>query len=193
MFVAGGQGGGNNVGSIGYSYDGINWSASTSINTIIDSVYCVMYDDTLKRWVAGGQPYLTSTSSIAISNDGKNWTGSSQIETLAYYALATNGTKYVGLTTDNSTSNSAIRYSTNGGNTWSASTNSSTIPFYRGKGVAWNGSQWFAVGFNRINTTNSAILSNDGITWSGSTNSNSIMMRGEAIATKPSPKLYPPR
>jgi hypothetical protein len=74
-----------------------------------------------------------------------------------------------------------------------ASTNSSTIPFRNGKGVAWNGSQWFAVGYNRLNATNSAIISNDGISWSGSTNANSVMWRGEAIATKPAPKLYPPR
>lgn len=193
MFVAGGQGGGNNAGSIGYSYDGINWSASTSINTIIDSVFCVMYDSNLNRWVAGGLRYSPSTSSIAISNDGKNWTGSSQSESLSYLSLATDGTKYVGLTDDVYTSNGTVKYSIDGGNTWSASSNSSSIAFYRGKGIAYNGIQWFAVGFKRLTTTNSVIVSNDGISWTGSTNSNSVMWRGESIASKPAPKLYPPR
>ena len=193
MFVAGGQGGGNNAASIGYSYDGINWSASTSINTILDTVLCVMYDNTANRWVAGGLRYSPSTSCIAISTDGKNWTGSSQLESTVYLGLATDGSKYVGVTSEPYTSNSAIRYSVDGGNTWSASSNSSSIAFYQGRGVAYNGTQWFAVGYKRLNTTQSVVVSNNGISWSGSTNANSVMWRGEAIATDPAPNLYPPR
>jgi hypothetical protein len=188
MFVAGGQGGSG--ASLGYSYDGINWTAATSVNTILTNVYSIVFNNTTNRWIAGGTSFSATT--IAISNDGKNWSGSSQPQSLIYYGFATDGTKYVGVNNSVSPSNSTITYSVDGGNSWSASSNSSTILFRNGKGVAYNGSQWFVIG-QGFPFNNPVALSNDGITWSSSTNANAVIWRGEAIATDPAPKLYPPR
>ena len=189
MFVAGGQGGATSP--LGYSYDGINWSGATSVNTILTNVYSIVFNNTTNRWIAGGTSFSATT--IAISNDGKNWSGSSQPQSLVYYGLATDGTKYVGVNNSPSPSNYTITYSVDGGNSWSASTNSSTIPFRNGKGVAYNGSQWFAAGMG-YPFNNPIVISNDGISWTGSSNgSSNYYLREESIATKPAPKLYPPR
>jgi hypothetical protein len=142
----------NNINTIAYSNDGINW---TGIGTSIFSVSSssIEYSSILTRWVAGGN----GTNALAYSNNGITWTGLgtsilSYTECLAYNGsnrwVAVGGGTY------------SIAYSTDG-ISWSGVTGSI---FTNGSmGIAYGNGKWVAVG----NGTNSIAYSLDGISWTG--------------------------
>jgi len=157
--------------TLGYSYDGINWSASTNGNTIFSyslsgssQAYNVGFGNNM--WVACGQ---LTPNTLGYSYDGITWSASTNgnsIFSASCLDVSYNGNLWVaggdGINT--------LGYS-NDGITWSASTNGNIIFSGNSRCFAWNGNLWVAGG-RGINTLG---YSYDGITWSASTNSNSII------------------
>jgi hypothetical protein len=151
---------------LGYSYDGLIWSASTNGDVLFQSaVYSVEYGNNM--WVVGSQktPPLPGllANSLGYSYDGITWSASTNGNSLigATLDIAWNGSMWVavGIGTP-----SDVVYSYDG-KTWSAATNSSTIFSNQGRCVVWNGNMWIAAGTN--NTT--IARSYDGINWTSST------------------------
>jgi hypothetical protein len=71
MWVAGGYG----TNRLAYSYDGINWTASSSGTAIIkDQCKSITWNGT--RWIAVGSQATTGDSCVAYSSDGITWTSS---------------------------------------------------------------------------------------------------------------------
>ena len=143
--------------TIAYSSDGIKWTpvaASTSIFSIQGRG--VAWNG--KMWVAVGE----GANSIAYSSDGITWTGiGTSIFTYSGYGVAWNGKMWVAV--GQGTTNT-IAYSSNGIN-WTGATDSSgaegsslSIFADAGRGLAWNGSIWVAVG-------DTIAYSSDGIIW----------------------------
>jgi hypothetical protein len=165
IWVAGGstQGGGTNT--TAYSYDAMNWTASTN-NVFGDICNDIAWNGTM--FVGVGN----STNKVAYSYDAITWTASTSgnnLITLAGYGVCWNGSIWaaVGYGT------TRIALSTDGIN-WSASTNGNTI-FGTGTNqvneIAWNGTMFVAVASSSVNKIG---YSYDGFNWSASTNGNSI-------------------
>ena len=181
-FVAGG----NFPSRLGYSNDGITWSASTNASVVFDTATAVGYDGVI--WVAGGG---VTINSLGYSTDGITWSASTNgnsIFTSEVNGLAWNGSIWVA----GGAGTNSLGYSTDG-ITWSASTNGNSV-INSVRSVAWNGSLFVAAGNLGGGATQRLAYSTDGITWSGSTNGNSIFTnRVWGVASKPAPELYPPR
>jgi hypothetical protein len=128
IFVAGGE----TTNKLGYSNDGITWSASTNGNSIFGTgVFGLGWNGS--RFVAGG----VGTNVLGYSNDGLTWSASTNGNTIfatsgaspTSHSVSWNGSKFivVGNTYAGpgvSNPRPVIAYSTDG-ITWSASTNTS--------------------------------------------------------------------
>jgi len=69
--MAGGTDSSNTSATMGYSADGINWTAVASA-PFTTNCYCSAYNGSL--WLAGGNSG-TANNTLAYSYDGINWTG----------------------------------------------------------------------------------------------------------------------
>jgi hypothetical protein len=125
--------GGGNI--LGYSSNGITWTASSNGSTIFNSnVYAIAWNGYL--WVAGGR----TTFRLGYSSDGITWTGATTGNTIfatICYGLAWNGSVWVaaGRSASATAFTSTLAYSSDGIN-WSASTNGNTILSTHGYAVA---------------------------------------------------------
>ena len=164
MWVAAGQG----TNTLAYSYDVLNWSASTNGNSIFTTAaYGIAWNGSIS--VAAGQ----GTNRLAYSYDGLTWsatTNGNSIFTTLCSSVAWNGSMWVAA--GSGTNNLAYSYD---GLNWTGSTNGNSI--FSGGSVtkmASNSSIWVvgSSGSNKIG------YSYDGINWSGSTNGNSIFSGG---------------
>jgi len=135
--------------SLAYSYDGINW---TGIGT---SIFTEGFG------IAWGQGRFVATGSgsnwAATSINGINWTASGSTIFTTPYKLAIGNGLWIATGINNGAS--SLAYSSNG-LTWSpVSPNPFSISAYD---VAWNGSQWLAIG---TDVTNNVAYSSNGLTW----------------------------
>ena len=145
MWVAGGFG----TNSLGYSYDGLNW---TGVGNTIFTTSCEHFAWNGSVWVAGG----FGTNTLAYSYDGINWTGlGNSIFTVGCEGLHYNGNIFIvgGHWTN------IIAYSNDGIN-WNIPSQS---VISAGFGSFWNDNKWVMGGQG----SNSLITSNNGINWSG--------------------------
>ena len=151
--------------SLIYSSDGINWSESSSGNTLFSGGGCntVAWNGSL--WLAGGDN--TAGGRVVYSYNGINWVttnAGTNIFSATCASIAWNGSIWVGggMASGNAL---CMGYSYNGIN-WSVSSSGNSLFGTGGSctSVAWNGSSWFACG---INVTNDAIYASslDGINW----------------------------
>jgi hypothetical protein len=124
-----------------YSYDGLNWSASTNGNTIGDNTTNLLWDGS--RWIVSS----TSSDLLNISNDGITWTANtsnlrsifsaqtSPVGTISVGDITYNGSVYVAI---NGSSNAVVEaaYSTDL-ITWTATNDNNKFPtimlFLQGK------------------------------------------------------------
>ena len=167
MWIAGGTDA-TSGSTLAYSFDGINWTASSSASGILNQhVRSVAWGGNI--WVAVGRSNPVA-SSLAYSYDGINWTASSSAYALQteMYAVAWNGSMWLaGL--------SKLIYSADG-ITWGTAL--ATIPGGGGiNTIATNGRLWL---FGSGGTSNSNIISysTDGFNWSAS---NAINILGAAV------------
>ena len=164
LWVAGGYG----TNRLAYSTNGINWTTSTSGNSIF-TVYCyaVAYGNGV--WVAGGY----GNNSIAYSTNAITWTASTSGNNLMTHAC--NGIAYGGgLWVAGGSGTNKMTYSTNG-ITWTASTSGNSIFTAACNSVAYGNAMWVAVG-NGINSGSFGIVaySTNGVTWTSSSSGNNI-------------------
>jgi hypothetical protein len=149
--------------SIIYSYNGVDYSASTNGSSIITLVRSLMFDGT--KYLAGGD----GGSRMGYSYDGITWsatTNGSSIFTTRVIDIAWDGSTYVSV----GQGTNAVAYS-NDGLTWTGSSNGNT--FFDASAlpdVVYSNGDTFIVGGNGI--TYELIISNDGINWTGITQSN---------------------
>ena len=160
--------------SIGYSFDGISFTAAsgttfgTALNT--SAGYGVAWGK--DKFVAvGANTTGTSTQTIVYSYDGINWLSAAGTTFNGTggvgRSVAYNGTRWIAVGTNATTPLVTGLYSTDG-ITWTATTtnifasNSGAI----GYDVAWSGSRWVAVGTNALSPSNFTVnYSTDGLTW----------------------------
>jgi hypothetical protein len=153
VWIIGGVGATNNI---AYSFDGVNWTPSTSDLTL--SVNVIAVNSSL--WLAGGESLTTGGASIEYSYDGIYWSPSPDASGILINcsALAYNGVRWVA---GGEAYTSCIAYSIDGIN-WTAATNIFTNGCLA---VAWNGVQWTAGGVSSGSNGNTLAYSSDGITW----------------------------
>jgi hypothetical protein len=116
---------------------------------------------TTPLWLAVG----SGTNVLASSSDGITWSPQTNLNSIftGVTSVAWNGSLWVAV---GSGASASIAYSTDGGITWSAVSNSKdTIFSVLGYKVVWNGRMWVASGNG---TANVLAYSYDGITWQGS-------------------------
>jgi len=163
--------GGNGTTKMAYSYDGINWIASVSGNSIFNQCYAVAWNGVL--WLAGGGD--APGNRLAYSSDGINWIASvsgNSIFLYGCYALGWNGLMWVGCGSLTGLSNgNRIGYSYDGIN-WYAGILGTGVIGNLTQCVAWNGLMWVVGGYG-----NSQIAySYDGINWIRSTSGDSVFI-----------------
>jgi hypothetical protein len=156
MWVAAGQTGIDNVVKFAYSYDGINWTASSSNGGFTDYGVITAWDGTM--WVAAGK-VRDGSIHLAYSYDGINWTQASSNGGLTEgYYVATNGLMWVA----GGTGGQKIAYSYDGINWTQASSNGGLAQECRS--IVWNGTMWVAGG-QATSITGAIAYSYDGINW----------------------------
>lgn len=147
---------------IAYSYDGINWTASSSGSSIFTyTCYDITWTGTL--WIAGGDGQ-GGPQPIAYSSDGITWalaTSSSSVLTDCR-ALGSSGFLTV------AGGSAAMAYSYNGID-WFASPSGSAIFTSTCLTIAYNGRIWVAGGDYNL------AYSYDGINWTNSTSGSTLM------------------
>ena len=163
IFVACGSG--NN--KLAYSTDGITWTGSTSGNaTFTTEARAVVW--TGIRWVAGGD----ANNILGYSPDGITWTGSASgnaITTGYGWGMTVNTKRPNAITFPQNlqvacgSGQNTLSYSSDGVS-WTAVTGSTSIFSTAGRGTAWNGYNWVAVGQG---TANTIAISADGVAWTG--------------------------
>jgi len=162
IWVAGGSG----TNQVAYSYDGVNWSPSTSGNAIFTSNnICRAFAWNGTRWVAGGN----GDNKLAYSSDGITWTASASgngVFTSQCNAVAWNGTRWVA----GGEGTNQLAYSADG-ITWTASASGNAVFTDACNAVAWNGTLFVAGGYG----TNRLAYSSDGITWTVSESGNEVI------------------
>ena len=171
----GSSGGDSDSSSILYSTDGALWSSAAMASSGLSPFYegrGVAYNGS-DKWVAvGNDDNITST--ILWSSDGESWNtacmsdGTSTFPT-AGYGIAYNGSdKWVAVGDDNSGS-SKILWSSDGELWNTACMSDGTSAFGSGagsgRGVAYNGSRWVAVGEDVGTSTSNILWSSNGETW----------------------------
>ena len=175
IWVAGGAG----SATLGYSFDGIVWTAVlNSLSIFSTNVKGIAWSPVLKIWVAVGN----GTNQVAYSYDGINWTGvtlpSGGFTSLIAFDVAWGKDKFVACGGASNANAQKFYYSFNGIN-WTLVT--STTFLFGAYGIGFNGSLWVAVG----NGNGSTAYSYDGITWligSGATFSNNDFNGNGAVA-----------
>jgi hypothetical protein len=160
MYVAGGE----TENRLAYSFDGINWLASVSGNSIITTTcYAIGYANGL--WVAGGQ----GTSTLAYSTDGIVWTGSESGTAIfagQCFTVAYGNGKWVA----GGSEPDELAYSTDGIN-WTTSESGSTLFTNSVRSVAYGNGIWVAGGQG----VNQLAYSADGINWTASESGNAAL------------------
>ncbi len=150
MWIAVGSGFPPSENNIVYSYDGINWSNTSS--TVFSAGFGVAWNGSM--WVSVGY----GVNSIAYSYDGLIWTGiGTSIFSSQGNSVVWNGSMWVAV----GEGTNSIAYSYDG-ITWYPVTFSTDI-FYICNSVAWNGIMWIAVGQG----PNTIAYSYDGVVWNG--------------------------
>ena len=175
IWLAGGAG----STTLGYSFDGIVWTAVTNATTIFSSnVKGLAWSPVLNLWVAVG----SGTNQLAYSYDGINWIGvtlpSGGFSSSLGFDVAWGNDKFVACGGANNANTQKFYYSYDGKN-WTLVT--STTFLYGAYGVGFNGTMWVAVGYGNGSTA----YSYDGITWvigSGATFSNNDFNGNGAVA-----------
>ncbi len=151
IWVAAGFGGAN---SLGYSYDGLNWTGAGAQNIFTYEANAVAWNGQV--WVAGG---AGDNHSLGYSYNGIQWYGlgrqtfSDNVYGIAY-AASTNTWVAVG-----GTGATQIAYSRTGLSWTPANTSTFVNATTYGYAVAWNGSQFLVGGDSNI------AYSSDGINW----------------------------
>ena len=130
---------------VGYSSDGITWTASTSGTSFFTSCAYVAYGN--GKFVAVG---YGPTYAIIYSTDGINWTGGGNISIFGSAGNYGNFVVYRNSTwvaggAGGSTGVSKIAYSTDG-ITWTNATGSNSTLLSHVSGFDYNGTRWVAVG-----------------------------------------------
>lgn len=176
--------------AVGYSYDGINYSAGT-ITPAPGKVQPQLIQDVAYGngiWVGVGSSTGTTAqrTGIIISNDGIDWSGLTTYDNVAsFLSVAYGNGRFVA--SQQTTSSSKIIVSYDGMN-WSASTNANSPSIY-GTGGSTAGKLSFFDGkfigtFGSTSTTVPPIVySTDGFIWSASTSSDLIMNNARWIAS----------
>ena len=165
LFVAGGS-------KIGYSDDGITWSASDNGNSVFDTnsngVHCVATNGIM--WVAGAEYPSTR---LGYSFNGRYWSASDNGNIIFsnVYGVAWNGSMWVAVGNGSNT----IAWS-NDGISWTGL--GTTYIDAIGHAVASSGTRWVAVG----NGTNKVVYSDDGISWTD-TNGSSLFVTCWCVAS----------
>ena len=174
LWVAVGDGTTNTIAT---SPDGITWTGRSSNGIFSLRGREVAWNGTL--WVAVGE----GQNRITYSYDGITWTGlGNSIFSTRGYGVAFNNARPHSITYPRNltiavgTGTNTIAYSSDGIN-WTPSSNGNSI-FTYGRGVAWNGTLWVAVGSG---TTNTIATSPDGITWTG-LGKTIFSLRGRGVA-----------
>jgi len=160
MFVAAGEG----TNTLAYSYDGINWSASTSGNNAFSGGKSICIGWNGLYWLAGGY----GANYISISTDGINWSGlngSSTFTGMCSAILWTGSTWIAGGTSSSNTG--IIAYSINNGSSWTTV----SCPITQAvTGFASNQQTIVAIGYtSSLGTGNTLAYSTDiyGTSWTG--------------------------
>jgi hypothetical protein len=162
MFVACGTG----TNTCAYSYDGINWNASSNSNTILlgATMPCALGWNGM-YWLLGSD---ATTNKIAISNDGISWSGLGGSSTFSGIcsSLLWTGSVWIG---GGSTSLSAgvLAFSFNNGSSWTSASCPITT---RVTGLATNSQLIVAIGYTSASGTgNTLAYSTDvyGTSWKG--------------------------
>ena len=175
IWVAGGAG----STTLGYSFDGIVWTAVNNATIIFSgNVKGIAWSPVLKLWVAVG----TGTNQVAYSSDGINWVGvtlpSGGFTSSIAFDVAWGKDKFVACGGAANSNTQKFYYSLDG-KTWILVT--STTFLIGAYGIGFNGSLWVAVGYGNGSTA----YSYDGITWligSGATFSNNDFNGNGAVA-----------
>ena len=161
MWVAAGQG----TNQLAYSYDGVNWIASSSNGGLSSYGVFIAWNGTM--WVAGGKS--STTIHLAYSYNGINWTAASSNGGLTEgYYVACNETMWVA----GGLGGNRLAYSYDGIN-WTSANSDGGLTF-NCRSIAWNGIMWIAAGANGTvgeagqpnNTKGVLAYSYDGINWS---------------------------
>jgi hypothetical protein len=147
MYVAGGQG----TESLGYSYNGFDWSASTNGNLILSSFGDKSaYGNSV--WVAGGD----GTNQLAYSIDGRLWNATlngdifnsgSTFNRGEYVAFNENDNYFLaGLSKGTGGTNIESIIQSTDGITWNATNNATSVMSGGCSNLEWNGIMWVAAG-----------------------------------------------
>ena len=150
-----------------YSSDGINWTASTSGNSLFTICYSVSWNGIL--WVAGG----SGSNRLAYSYDGIIWIASTSgnlVFTISCRSTVWNASIWV----SGGNGSNTFSYSFDGINWIAFGSSIITSIVYS---ISWNNLQFVASG----NGTNTLAYSLDGQTWSASTNGNTFFTSSYAI------------
>jgi hypothetical protein len=184
LWVAVGQGA-SLANSILYSGDGKNWSDAVS-GGFTTYGYGVAWSGS--NWVATGNNG-SELSSFCLSADGSNWTavggyGFNGFPNQRGNAVASDGKKIVavGSYTSSDPTSKSIKYSLNGGTTWSNALGTLfDVDGYEGYSVVYNGEYWLAGG------TNGVRKSVDGITWTQPVGAPTNVFQGMAFSSNAQP------
>ena len=142
-------------GSVGYSYNGINWFYGTTPTQVTNNACnCIAWNGIV--WIAGTS---SGTYQFITSTDGINWAGinGGVIDNTGALSLAWNGSIWVaGGGRDGASANIAYTYDPTGATGWASANNNIFNSYSHGNAecaaVSWNGSVWTALGFDDTNT-----------------------------------------
>jgi len=147
---------------LAFSIDGINWTASTSGNSVLTNT-CYIIANANGLWVAGGD----GTNKLGYSTDGINWTAATSANSLISGVCA--GLAYAnGLWLAGGVG--TLAYSGDGIN-WTADLSGNGIFTSQWFSIAYGNGIWVAGG----DGTNQLAYSTDGINWTPSVSGNSVL------------------
>jgi len=153
-----------------YSYDGINWTASSSAASLLNFA-CNDFTWNGNVWIAGGQSSLNPQPVLIYSYDGINWINTNVVSAGiigngAAVGVGSNG--FISIACVNTTGQ-AYSYD---GITWIMNASAPSAYIVR---FVWNGLMWLGLG----GTTNyQVIYSYDGFAWTASSSAASLIGSG---------------
>jgi len=155
--------------SIAYSEDGINWKQvrDSQLFTFGEG-FGVAWNGSLWIAVGGSGNGRGGQTNIAYSSDGKNWQDGN-IRFQEGYSITWGNGMWIATGKPNGLQSGGIAYSYSGIDDWqlATATGGNVLFTKAGRGAAWNGSLWIAVGEG----TNTMVSSTDGINWTPVANS----------------------
>jgi len=187
IWVAGGVPAAGTSVTLGYSFDGIVWTAVQNSTSIFSTnVKGLAWSPLLELWVAVG----TGTNQLAYSYDGINWVAvtlpSGGFTGSVGFDVAWGEDKFVACGGNANTNTQKMFYSYDGKNWTLVTSNTFTVGAYA---IGFNGTMWVAVGNNTVTTSTpiatSPYYSYDGITWvigSGASFSNNDLLGKGGVA-----------